>query len=251
MPKKRKHEQKKKKKMVEVNGREMHVFTKGSGENTYIFLSGSGTQYPTTDFEPLWSLLVEDSKIAVVEKAGYGWSDISDNAPRDIDTLLQETREALRQAELPPPYILVPHSFSGIETLYWAQKYPEEVKAICGLDPGVPEYQQNAKIRLWLIRLIAKLGGITNDMKNEAVYAKENAAKVKAAPFPKSIPAYFFISDGKFAHAANVKNWTELLIENVKKFENGKYMLLDCGHYVHTQKTEEIAAEIKKFIATV
>ena len=151
----------------------------------------------------------------------------------------------------PPPYILVPHSFSGIETLYWAQTYPEEIKAICGLDPAVPEYQEVAKLRLWFIRVIAKLGGITSDMANEAVCAKENAALVKSAPFPKSIPTYFFISDGKFAHAANVKNWTALLIENVKKFENGKHMLLDCGHDVHAQKPKEIATEIKKFIATV
>jgi len=182
MPKKRKHEQPAPGKMVEVNGREMHVFTKGRGENTYIFLSGSGTQYPTTDFEPLWSLLAVDSKIVVVEKAGYGWSDISDNTPRDINTLLEETRESLRQAEIPPPYILIPHSFSGIETLYWAQTYPEEIKAICGLDPAVPEYQEVAKLRLWLIRVIAKLGGITSDMANEAVCAKENAALVKSAP---------------------------------------------------------------------
>ena len=38
-----------------------------------------------------------DYQIAVVEKAGYGFSDISD-IDRDIDTILFETRESLNKA---------------------------------------------------------------------------------------------------------------------------------------------------------
>lgn len=37
------------------------------------------------------------------------------------------------------PFVLAPHSMSGLEALYWAQQYPEEVKAIVGLDPVTPE----------------------------------------------------------------------------------------------------------------
>ncbi|MCR5794006.1 MAG: alpha/beta hydrolase, partial [Solobacterium sp.] len=37
------------------------------------------------------------------------------------------------------PYILVPHSASGLEAVYWAGKYPDEVEAIIGLDPAVPK----------------------------------------------------------------------------------------------------------------
>jgi pimeloyl-ACP methyl ester carboxylesterase len=250
MPKKLKHKNPAPGKMVNVNGREMHVFAKGDGAYTYIFLSGSGTRYPTTDFEPLLSLLVEDSRIAVVEKAGYGWSDVSDNTPRDINTLLQETREALKQAEIPPPYVLVPHSYSGLEALFWAQTYPDEIKAICGLDPAFPEYYNTQKLRLWLVRLFAKLGLITKDMANEGEYAKANAKTVSESPFPANTPAYMFISDGKFATIANVKNWVELSTKHANKFVNGKHIQFDCGHYVHTCKAEEIAAEIKKFMAT-
>ncbi len=66
-----------------------------------------------------------DYRTVVVEKAGYGYSDVSDIS-RDIDTILEETREALTQAGEEGPYILYPHSMSGIEALYWAQKYPDE-----------------------------------------------------------------------------------------------------------------------------
>ncbi|MBM7616409.1 hypothetical protein [Alkaliphilus hydrothermalis] len=58
---------------------------------------------------------------------------------RDIDTILEETREALIKSGEKPPYVLFPHSISGVEAIYWAQKYPNEVKATIGLDIGIPK----------------------------------------------------------------------------------------------------------------
>jgi len=248
MPKKLKHKSPAPGKMVDVNGREMHVFTQGEGKYTYIFLSGSGTRYPTTDFEPLWSLLVKDNKVAVVEKAGYGWSDISDNASRDIDNLLQESREALRQAEIHPPYIIVPHSASGLEALYWAQTYPNEVVAIIGIDMVFPEYYDHAKFPMLLIRFISFLGGITPDMFNEAKCIKENALKVKDRPLPLDTPILSFVSDGKFARAAKI-NWSDMHEAHIAKFKIGKHRQFECGHYVHKFKAEEMAEEIKLFVS--
>lgn len=132
-------------KMVNVGGNSMHVFSEGQGDKTLVFMSGHGTACPTLDFKPLWSLLTDKYKIAVVEKFGYGWSDIT-KIPRDLDTMLANTREALNLAEIIPPYVLVPHSLSGLEAVYWAQKYPQEVTAIIGLDPSVPDFADVMKV---------------------------------------------------------------------------------------------------------
>lgn len=101
-------------------------------------MSGGGTSSPVLDFKALYSRLSDQYKIAVVEKAGYGFSATA-KVPRDIDTMLEETRAALTLAGESPPYVLFPHSMSGIEALYWAQMYPNEVEAIIGLDPAIPE----------------------------------------------------------------------------------------------------------------
>ena len=45
----------------------------------------------------MYSLLSNDYKIVVVEKFGYGFSDVVDEN-RDIDTMLSETRMALDKA---------------------------------------------------------------------------------------------------------------------------------------------------------
>ena len=125
-------------KMVDVDGHTMHVYVEGHGEQTIVFLSGAGTSAPMLDFKPLWSALSPKYTIAVVEKAGYGWSQEAD-VSREIDVILEESRSALQLADVRPPYVLAAHSMSALEAIRWAQKYPEEVEAIIGLDPAIPE----------------------------------------------------------------------------------------------------------------
>ena len=139
--------------LVEVDGKKMSIYTEGSGEQTIIFMSGSGTCSPILDFKSLYSLLSDKYRIVVVEKFGYGFSDITDTS-RDIDTILENTRTALSKAEINGPYVLCPHSMSGIEALYWAQKYPSEVSAIIGLDMSVPEAYENMQINIPLMKLL-------------------------------------------------------------------------------------------------
>jgi len=150
-------------KLVNVNKHKIHIFSEGQGERTLVFMAGSGTSCPTLDFKPLWSLLSDDNRIVVIEKAGYGWSESTKN-PRDLNTMLDESREALVLAGIHAPYYLVPHSMSGLEAIHWAQKYPDEVKAIIGLDPGIPDLYDAMKISpiftftVGISSLLARLG---------------------------------------------------------------------------------------------
>lgn len=119
-------------KIVEVDGHKMSVYIEGNGDKTIVFMSGGGTCSPILDFKSLYSLLSDDYRIVVIEKFGYGFSDVVDKE-RNIDSILEDTRTALAEADIQGPYVLCPHSMSGIEALYWAQQYPEEVEAIIGL----------------------------------------------------------------------------------------------------------------------
>lgn len=77
-------------KMVGVNGHKIHVYTEGDGNNEIlVFMSGGGTCSPVLDFKSLYSLLSNQYKIAIVEKAGYGFSEIID-VDREIDIVLEE-----------------------------------------------------------------------------------------------------------------------------------------------------------------
>jgi len=147
--------------LVKVDDKNLHVHAEGEGDLTLVFLSGHGTNSPILDFKPLWMRMTDGFRIAVVERPGYGWSEPS-NGPRDIDTLLEETRKALELSGERGPYVLFPHSMSGLEAIYWAQKYPDEVRAIIGLDPCVPEsfdvLPEPEKSQLHIMYIVSRTG---------------------------------------------------------------------------------------------
>lgn len=264
--------------LVEVDGNNMSVYTEGSGDKTLVFLSGSETPSPILDFKSLFSLLSDEYRIVVVERFGYGFSDVVDT-PRDIDTVLGETRAALVTAGVNGPYVLCPHSMSGIEALYWAQQYPEEVEAIVGLDMAVPDAYENFKnnafmnamnqfcAKIGMIRLVPLLnemdcvehGTLTEEEKeivhallyknisnkttiNELKYISENAKIVGAGEIPQ-VPMLLFISNDTFT--TELTDATQMYANTV---ENAKVIQLDCPHYVHDYEYNLIGEEIKNFL---
>ncbi len=271
--------------LVEVDGHSMSVYVEGNGDKTIVFMSGGGTCSPILDFKSLYSLLSNDYKIVVVEKFGYGFSDVVDKE-RNIDSILEDTRTALEKAGVEGPYVLCPHSMSGIEALYWAQQYPEEVEAIVGLDMAVPEAYESYEINMAILKLsqfAARIGitrilpGIaesdaikygtlsdtekdiyraiffektaTTTMLNEVESIKESAGIVQANGVPQ-IPMLLFVSNGSGTgwNEDEWKGYQESYLENV---ENGKLINLDCPHYVHDYECDTISQEIRAFLTEI
>ena len=270
--------------MVEVDGHKMSVYIEGSGDTTLVFMSGGGTSSPILDFKSLYSLLSDNYQIVVVEKFGYGFSDIVDKN-RDIDSILEDTRAALKSAGLRAPYVLCPHSMSGLEALYWAQKYPDEVSAIIGLDMAVPEYYENMKINIALIQMASwaanigvtrlipglsesdtiKYGTLTEDEKeiykavfysrmatitmvNETKCVKDNALKVKNMGIPQ-VPMLLFISNGSGGTGFDKETWRKIPIYYISQVNGGEFIELDCPHYVHDYEYETISESIITFLS--
>ena len=270
--------------IVEVDGHHMSIYIEGAGDATLVFMSGGGTCSPILDFKSLYALLSDKYKIAVVEKFGYGFSDIVDKS-RDIDSILEDTRAALKAAGLSAPYVLCPHSMSGLETLYWAQKYPDEVSAVVGLDMAVPAYYDSMDINIPLVRTAswaANIGitrfipgisdsdavkyGTLSDMEkeiykavfysrtatvtmiNETAWVKENAKKVNNMGVPQ-LPMLLFISDGSGGTGFDKETWRKIPIEYIEQVHDGKYIELDCPHYVHDYEYRTISEDIIAFLS--
>ncbi len=134
--------------LVRVNGHDMNVFITGNGTKTIVFLAGAMVTSPILEYKPLWEKLTADFRVVILEKAGYGYSQGNTGAPRDVKNMTDESRQALEKAGIQPPYCLAPHSYSGLEAVYWASQYPAEVECILGLDMVTPPFalRQNEKI---------------------------------------------------------------------------------------------------------
>lgn len=271
--------------MVHVDGTKMHVYGEGEGNLTLVFMAGHGTSGPLLDFKPVWKRMTDLHRIAVVERPGYGWSDTSDR-PRDIDTILEESRKALELAGEKPPYVLLPHSMSGLEAIRWAQRHPDEIKAIVGLDMCTPETiallpQPNA-LQLGLLSLTSKLGlsrYLGDSQLTEYLPLLESAdlsdedKEASIALFHKSIlttdmkreleslrkNADTVAADGiptdkpmfffiSEGQDGLVKGWKDTLNSYLSHLTTKDHRLLPTGHYVHHQEAQTIAQEATSFI---
>ena len=140
--------------MIAVDGRKLHVSDTGSGPVTLLILSGSNILFPSLEYAPLADALSPWYSVLIPSKFGYGHSDLTE-APRDVDTVVEEYRRVLSACGIPVPVVLAAHSMGFLEALHWAFKYPEEVSALVGLDPAVPEVYQHMNLEAILSRLEA------------------------------------------------------------------------------------------------
>lgn len=267
--------------LVDVGGYKIHIYSEGDNKNapTLVFLSGSGTASPVYDFKPLYSLLSDKYRIAVVEKPGYGYSDTTD-LNRDIDTMVKEVRSGLIGANIKAPYILAPHSMSGLEAIRWAQSYPNEVAGIVGIDMAVPysydDFDFNRiktmstwgalSVKLGLLRipgvyplntaglnkneieqqkLLVYKNAVNKVYINEGNFVCENAQAVKSGG-KIDCPIIMFSSDGTEIGDFWIGSQKRFADEN-----NAELIFYDCGHYLHYYKSNEMADKIKIFVNSI
>lgn len=219
--------------LVEVNGHNMHVLKTGNLESevTLVFLHSGDITDDSIALQPLFNELSE-YKIAYVDRSGTGFSDVSE-APRDIDTILEETRTALELAGVEGPYILVPTGTAGIEAVHWVNKYPDEVENIIGINMNYPEmfknttadeycgffeylmvkfygiggqrlvggvYPENTfgvytETQMTMRKALISKAGYTQDMYNEDLVTVDNAAKVAEAGWPEETKMYLIYAN--------------------------------------------------------
>ena len=266
-------------KKVVVNGHQMNVYIKGEGSETIVFLSGAGIASPILDFKNLTDSLSKKYKVVVVERAGYGFSEDSDQS-RDVMTVLSETRQALSQAEVSGPYVIVSHSMASLESLAWQEKYPDEVKALVGLDWALPASYEDLKdnqalltVAYWsskigLLRyfpesfyiknptlteterqqykLLAYKQLMSQAMLHESRLAKENAKKVPSSINPK-IPALLLVSNGE-GTTFSQSEWQRYAERFASDQSNVQVDYMDAPHDLYHYQSDAIVSRIKEFL---
>lgn len=266
-------------KQVTVNGHQMNVSITGEGPQTIVLLSGAGIASPILDFKNLSDPLSKKYKVVVVERAGYGFSQDSDQS-RDVMEVLDETRQALSQAHVSGPYVIISHSMASLESLAWQEKYPNEVKTLIGLDWALPASYENLKdnqalltVAYWsskigLLRyfpesfyiknptlteterqqykLLAYKQLMSQAMLHESRLAKENAKKVPSSINPK-IPALLLVSNGE-GTTFSQSEWQRYAERFASDQSNVQVDYMDAPHDLYHYQSDAIVSRIKKFL---
>jgi pimeloyl-ACP methyl ester carboxylesterase len=264
----------------------MNIYATGSGKNTIVFVTGSGTPSPFTDFYKMQTELQQYARTVSFDKAGFGWSKKTD-IPITIDTLSEELHELLEKSGQSSPYILVGHSLASLEVINFSQKYPAEVKGIVLLDGGSPEfYAEDSEIKSYILNRFSaglRVTGIARVFGNLGIKFPFAGEDLRYDKLPNEIKlidiAMYYKYLGNTSNLQYIKNIDENAREVIKKgyLKNIPLIILssDSGeswmrtqqellnwsnyssqetlynssHYIHWTNTDYIIEKIKELIA--
>jgi len=121
--------------LVEVEPhRRLNLYCIGTGAPTVILDSG------LTDDIPVWGRVQPDiakqTRACTYDRAGVGFSDPARRAGTSAN-IVDDLHRLLHRAPIKPPYILVGHSYGGMNVVLYADRYPNEVVAMVLVDPAL------------------------------------------------------------------------------------------------------------------
>jgi pimeloyl-ACP methyl ester carboxylesterase len=127
--------------LVEVEpGRRLNLYCIGSGSPTVVFDSG------LTDETAVWALvqpvIAAHTQACSYDRAGSGYSDPGRRAGTSAN-IVDDLRRLLTAAEIKPPYVLVGHSYGGMNVRLYADLHPDEVAGMVLIDPSEEDWVES------------------------------------------------------------------------------------------------------------
>ena len=268
--------------LVEVAGGSLNVVRAGTeGGQPLVLLSGLGTIAPALDFAPLIRELV-DYDVIVVERFGYGYSDMSAR-DRTVENTSTELHKALSSLDIGKPYVLAGHSIAGFYTLDYANRYPGEVAAVIGIDPTVPTTELEKPSAagginiagilsaIGLVRTVVSIapGSVdpTSDdftktelermrqmtiwnfgnaaVADESARVASNAAALRGMTYPQNIPVLHFLASDS---VATIPDWLESHKNQLKGVNRHEIVELQGLHNLQWTQSTAMAKKITQFL---
>lgn len=229
--------------------RDCKLYAKLVGENngkpTVIMDAGYG------DFSTAWDSVNGDisilSNVLIYDRAGLGKSETSSN-PRTSREMVKELKELLIEAKIKPPYILVGHSFGGVNMRMFATEYQNEVCGLVLVDSTPEDYIERC--------LPTMSQDFQQAYNKQFVYEgnydefMESLKQLKETKLKLNIPL-IVLSAGKKAHYSKESQelWNEMQREILEISSDGELVIAkNSAHYIQNDEPEVVVSAIKKLI---
>lgn len=118
-------------KMINVGAHRLHLHCTGHGTPAVIMDAGLGGN--SVDWIQVQPALALGTRVCTYDRAGNGWSE-SGPLPRTSERIALELHALLKNSDVPPPYVLVGHSFGGYNMRMFANRYPGETAGLVLVD---------------------------------------------------------------------------------------------------------------------
>lgn len=129
---------------VSVDGHRLNIICLGSGRPVVVLDAGLGDWSPS--WIPIQYRLASSTTVCAYDRAGYGFSNPASSARMSF-TNARELHDLLHTANLPAPYVLVGHSFGGLNMLAFTQMYRRDVAGLVLVDGTAPDVAMPAGLK--------------------------------------------------------------------------------------------------------
>lgn len=236
--------------LYDVAGKTLALTCQGSGAPTVLFDAGLGND--ATAWAAIAPQIAELTSVCLWDRPGLGQSsgpvaETSGAAVADLHALLQT-------ADVPPPYVLVGHSYGGQNMRLFATTYPDEVVGMVLVDALHEDYLQ----RLREIEPVQteSLAEFVNQGPEPVDIAASSAELHAAGPVP-DLPAVV-ITRGISAFppekptVATEMLWQELQRDLASRLPRAELVVAaQSGHNIPVDQPEVVVAAIEQVLVAV
>ena len=267
--------------LVGIGSHRLHIHCTGRGAPAVVFESGlGGTSLDWIEVQPAVSGF---TLACSYDRAGYGWSE-SGPRPRHVARLAAELDKLLVYASVPPPYVLVGHSFGGLAIrLLAARKERREVAGLVLVDAAHERQFQRmaaAGVRVpmaptgrtfmianhWLVptglpetlkplaQRLALAPKAVRALYGELGRIRDSALQVGAIRRTPTAPVVVLARgprrDGGSIRTARLDGtWLDLQHNLARRMQNGTLQVVPgSGHYIHLDRPDRVVAAIRAMV---
>ena len=257
--------------MVSVAGRTMRVRTQGlnerqAGRAVVILEAGAGSGLET--WEPVFDKISAMAPVIAYDRRGLGKSALDDQ-PQTLTRVTNSLRALLTELNVPPPYVLVGHSYGGVVIRAFAQQYSSDVVGLVYFDVPDVELTHSEDDRLGPTgRQVAFAApqipptapaGLRAEFENIVQNLRTEFAEARAARPPSTIPSAVVISTQRNWSGATPEIAAGLLrlaITHQQEWAlsspQGMFVVArHVGHIVHRDDPELVLRLIKQVLPPV
>lgn len=234
----------------DVGGYRLNLRCEGSGSPVVVMDAGGGDTLQT------WDWVVPEVKkvtrVCAYDRAGLGKSDPGPT-PRTSDQIVKELRELLGRARISPPYVLVGHSFGGLNVRLYAARNPAQVAGLVLVDAtpeDFPAIEDSLRTPAEREKLRTARAAAPRAFSQEIDALPESASSVRRAPLPPALPVIVLSAAHRGDSPAFRTAWTKLQRQMAATFVNVRQIEAAASdHYIQFDEPELVISAIKGLVS--